>query len=50
MEFTQKEMMGITFGKMELSQKVPDKEKKFGKFDDKISDKDAAKRETCKRC
>ncbi|MDI9861608.1 fibronectin type III domain-containing protein [Flectobacillus roseus] len=46
MEFTQKEMMGITFGKMELSQKVPDKEKKFGKFDDKISDKDAAKRET----
>jgi hypothetical protein len=29
---------------MELSQKVPDKEKKFGKFDDKISDKDAQTR------
>jgi hypothetical protein len=44
-EFTQREMMGINFGKMELTLKDPTKEKKFGKFDDKLSDKDATKRE-----
>ncbi|MFY7829843.1 MAG: hypothetical protein ACOVQ4_22095 [Flectobacillus sp.] len=46
MEFTQTEMMGITFGKMELELKKDDvKEAKVGKFDDKLSDKDAGKRE-----
>lgn len=46
MEFTQREMMGVNFGKMELKVKDPDKETKFGKTDDKVSDKDASKRET----
>lgn len=45
MEFTQREMMGINFGKMELSVKAPEKEGKFNKINDKISDKDAIKRE-----
>ena len=45
MEFTQRDMIGINFGKMELKVKDPEKEKKFGKFDDKITDKDAGKRE-----
>ncbi|MFY7890492.1 MAG: hypothetical protein ACOVOW_16370 [Spirosomataceae bacterium] len=46
MEFTQREMMGVNFGKMELKVKDPNKEAKFGKADDKISDKKASKSET----
>jgi|GEM_PF-6997784 len=45
MVFTQKKMMGVDFGKMELKLKEPEKEKKFGKANDKISDKEAATRE-----
>jgi hypothetical protein len=46
MEFTRTEMMGITFGKMELELKKDDsKDAKVGKFNDKLSDKDAGKRE-----
>lgn len=46
MEFTRTEMMGVTFGKMELELKKDDsKDAKLGKFDNKLSDKDAGKRE-----
>lgn len=37
LEFTQQTMMGIKFGEMELKIKEPEKEKSFGKFDDKVS-------------
>ncbi len=46
MEFTQREMVGVNFGKMELKVKDPDKDKKFGKFNDKISDKKALQLES----
>lgn len=46
MELTRTEMMDITFGKMELELKKDEsKDAKLGKFDDKLSDKDAGKRE-----
>jgi hypothetical protein len=45
MAFTQQTMMGINFGKMTLTVKDPEKEAKFGKFDDKVSDKDGTKKE-----
>ncbi len=37
LQFTQQTMMGIKFGEMKLKVKEPDKEKGFGKFNDKVS-------------
>jgi hypothetical protein len=42
MKFTQKKMANVEFGQMSLEVKEPEKEKKFGKFDNKIK-KDATK-------
>jgi hypothetical protein len=47
LEFTQKTMLGIKFGEMELKAKAPEKEKGFGKTDDKVS-KDKEKSELYK--
>lgn len=37
LDFTQQTILGIKFGDMELKIKEPEKEKGFGKFDDKVS-------------
>jgi hypothetical protein len=38
LQFTKTEILSVDFGKMELEEKKPEKEKAFGKFDDKVSD------------